>query len=136
MKEQAAPAVAPTSLPPPPTAAVPPPQERPGVDTSTIPPLWQQPTPMMGLGFGAAGLLAMGFGVYYVAVDGKTVEASKSNPARGVIFRDTGRWGWGLLGVGALSLAGGAAMFIWGRDDGTNVSVAVGPGSLGLQGKF
>jgi len=133
-KEQAAPDVAPP--PPSPMVAVPQPKESPGVDTSTIPPLWQQPTPMMGLGFGAAGLLAMGFGAYYVAVDGKTVAASQSNPARGVLVRDTGKWGWSLIGVGALSLAGGAAMFIWGRDDGTSVSVAVGPSSLGLQGKF
>jgi len=91
---------------------------------------------MMGVGFGAVGLLAVGFGIYFIAVDGNTVETSTSNPTKAVIVRDTGKWGWSLVGVGAASLLAGSAMVIWGRDDGTNVSVAVGPGSLGLQGKF
>jgi hypothetical protein len=109
---------------------------QPGVDTSAIPPWWKQPTPVMGVGFGAVGLLAVGFGIYFIAVDGNTVESSKVNPTKAVIVRDTGKWGWSLVGVGAVSLLAGSAMVIWGRDDGTNVSVAVGPGSLGLQGKF
>lgn len=117
------------------TAANPSP-ERSGVDTSAIPPWWQQTTPLMGVGFSAVGLLAIGFGIYYVAVDGNTVESSKMNRNAGVILRDTGKWGWRLVGVGAVSLLAGSAMVIWGRDDGTSVSVAVGPGSLGLQGKF
>jgi hypothetical protein len=110
----------------------------PGVDVSSVPPLWQQRTPMMGIGFGAVGLLAVGFGIYYIAQDGKTVTTSKPTGANGnpIILRDTGKWGWSLLGVGAVSLVAGSAMVIWGRDDGTNVSVAVGPRSLGLQGKF
>jgi hypothetical protein len=91
---------------------------------------------MMGVGFGAVGLLAVSFGIYFIAADGNTVETSKVNPNKGVIVRDTGKWGWSLVGVGAASLLAGSAMVIWGRDDGTNVSVAVGPGSLGLQGKF
>ena len=111
------------------------PDERPGVDTSAIPPWWKQPTPMMGVGFAAAGLLAAGFGVYLVAVDGHATEYDKINGAP-IIRRDTAKWGWSLLGVGAVSFVAGSAMFIWGRDDGTSVSVAVGPGSLGLQGKF
>jgi hypothetical protein len=110
----------------------------PGVDVSSVPPLWQQRTPMMGIGFAAVGLLAVGFGIYYIAEDGKTVTTSKPTGASGnpIILRDTGKWGWSLLGVGAVSLVAGSAMVIWGRDDGTNVSVAVGPRSLGLQGKF
>jgi hypothetical protein len=139
MREQA-----PPSLPAPAVAPLPPPhamaavsdteQPRPGVDTSTIPPWWKQPTPVMGIGFGAVGLLAAGFGIYYITQDGKTVE---NNPqGKAVILRDTGKWGWSLLGVGAVSLVAGSAMVIWGRDDGTSVSVAVGPSSLGLQGKF
>jgi hypothetical protein len=116
--------------------AVPPPGAQPGVDTSAILPWWEQPTPMMGVGFSAVGALAIGFGLYYVAVDGNTVQTSKDNPNKAVIVRDTGKWGWSLFGVGAVSLLAGSAMVIWGRDDGTNVSVAVGPHSLGLQGKF
>jgi hypothetical protein len=89
---------------------------------------------MMGIGFGAVGLVAVGFGIYYIAQDGKAVEKTPNgNP---IILRDTGKWGWSLLGVGVVSLAAGTAMVIWGRDDGTSVSVAVGPASLGLQGKF
>jgi hypothetical protein len=129
IKDQAPPP-APT---PPPVAAAPQPEERPGVDV-TAPSFWQQPTPVMGLGFGAVGLLAAGFGIYYIAVDGKTVTSNIKGD--GIILRDTGKWGWSLLGVGVVSLAAGSAMVIWGRDDGTSVSVAVGPRSLGLQGKF
>jgi hypothetical protein len=88
----------------------------------------------MGLGFAGLGLLGIGFGVYYVAVDGKAVE--KNAFGDGVILRDTGKWGWSFVGVGAVSLLAGSAMIIWGRDDGTEVSVAVGPNSVGLQGKF
>jgi hypothetical protein len=117
-------------------AQVPSSNEGPGVDTSAIPPWWKQPTPLMGVGFGAVGLLALGFGIYYIAVDGNTVETSLSNPQKAVIVRDTRKWGWSLVGVGAVSLLAGSAMVIWGRDDGTSVSVAVGPRSLGLQGKF
>ena len=110
-------------------------QTRPGVDVSATPPWWKQPTPAMGIGFGAVGLVAVGFGVYYIAQDGKAAETSKLNGTP-IILRDTGKWGWSLLGVGVVSLAAGSAMVIWGRDDGTSVSVAVGPASLGLQGKF
>src|ERR1017187_2073048 len=109
-------------------------ETRPGVDVSATPPWWKQPTPMMGIGFGAVGLVAVGFGIYYIVQDGKAVEKTPNgNP---IILRDTGKWGWSLLGVGVVSWAAGSAMVIWGRDDGTNVSVAVGPASLGLQGKF
>jgi hypothetical protein len=133
IKEQTAQAApAPTPLPPQ-MVKVPEPEERPGVDVTAAPSFWQQPTPVMGLGFGAVGLLAAGFGIYYIAVDGHAVTSDKGH---GIILRDTGKWGWSLLGVGVVSLAAGSAMVIWGRNDGTNVSVAVGPRSLGLQGKF
>lgn len=89
----------------------------------------------MGLGFGAVGLLAAGFGIYYVAVDGSTLEKDKIN-GKGVWVRDTRAWGWSLIGVGAVSLAAGSAMVIWGGEDGSEVSLAVGPASMGLRGKF
>jgi hypothetical protein len=38
--------------------AVPQPEERPGVDVTATPSFWQQPTPVMGLGFGVVGVLA------------------------------------------------------------------------------
>ncbi len=118
-----------------PAVVVPPVEQRPGVETTVVTPWWKQRTPVMGLGFMAAGLVAAGFGAYYVAVDGDTVTSNRIN-ANPIILRDTGKWGWTLVGVGVASLAVGTAMVIWGTDDGTHVSVAVGPGSLGLQGRF
>jgi hypothetical protein len=102
-------------------------------------PFWMQRTPMMGLGFGLAGLVGIGFGAYYIAVDGNAVEMSHPDDpmkSSAIIVRDTGKWGWSLLGVGAVALVAGTSMVIWGREDGPTVSVAVGPASLGLQGKF
>jgi hypothetical protein len=132
MQEQSAPPQpAPAAV-----AVVPPPAQAPGVDTTAVSSRWLQRTPLMGLGFGVAGLVAAGFGVYYIAVDGDTVEASKSTTPRPIILRDTGKWGWSLVGVGAVALVAGSAMMIWGGDDGSNVSVALGARSIGLQGRF
>jgi hypothetical protein len=103
------------------------------------PSFWSQPTPVMGLGLGVVGLLGIGVGAYYIAVDGNSLEMSHPQDAsksHSILVRDTGKWGWSFLGVGAVSLVAGAAMVIWGRDDGTTISVAVGPRSVGLQGKF
>jgi hypothetical protein len=104
---------------------------------------WAKPVPIIGLGLGAVGLVGIGFGAYYVAVDGKAVEYShpaQPENSHAILVRDTGKWGWMFLGLGAASLIGGTAMVIWGRDDSGggqgDVSVVVGPGSLGLQGKF
>jgi multisubunit Na+/H+ antiporter MnhB subunit len=108
---------------------------RPGVETAALPPWWKQRTPLTGLGFAAAGLIAGGFGLYYVAVDGNTLEKDKIN-GNGIMVRNTSSWGWSLLGLGAASLAIGSAMIIWGREDGTEISVAVGPASMALQGRF
>jgi hypothetical protein len=112
---------------------------------------WTQRTPLMGLGLGAVGLVGIGFGAYYLAVDGNAVETSHPTALPGepapashpIILRDTGKWGWTFLGMGSVLLATGAAMMIWGGDDGggaardqSDLQVFVGPGSLGLQGKF
>jgi hypothetical protein len=132
-EEQADAAPAPAARPAP--IVVPPAEKRPGVDTTTIPPWYQQTTPLMGLGLGVAGLVAAGLGVYYVTQDGKAIDSDKINGSP-IWVRDTGKWGWSLVGVGAVAVVAGSAMVIWGRDDGTSVSVAVGPASLGLQGRF
>jgi hypothetical protein len=118
------------------TVAVPTTAERPGVDTTAVvPPWWKQRTPAVGLGFVGAGVLLAAAGIYYLAVDGNSVETNATT-GRAIIVRDTAKWGWSLTGVGGASLAAGSAMIIWGRYDGSNVSVAVGPRSLGLQGRF
>jgi hypothetical protein len=111
-------------------------EETPQVDLHIAKPWWKQKTPLMGLGFGTVGAIALGFGIYYIAVDGNVAEKSEIIPNRGIILRDTGKWGWTLAGLGAVSMAAGAAMMIWGQEDGSQVSVAVGPASLGLTGKF
>jgi hypothetical protein len=98
-------------------------------------PWYQQSTPLAGAGFAAFGLLATGIGVYYIAQDGKATESSAVN-GHAIIVRDTGKWGWTLAGVGLVSLAAGSAMMIWGQEDGANVAVAIGPRSVGLQGRF
>lgn len=129
MQEQAAAATpAPAAVPeatPPVTVTEPP----------ATTPWYQQRTPLAGAGFAAFGLLATGIGVYYIAQDGKATESSAVN-GNAIIVRDTGKWGWTLAGVGLVSLAAGSAMMIWGQEDGANVSVAVGPRSVGLQGRF
>jgi hypothetical protein len=131
MQEQAgtAPAAAPTSAAQPAAVVTPAPAP------ASADPWYQQRTPMMGLGFAAAGLVATGFGVYYILQDGKTVERSAINN-KPIIVRDTGKWGWSLTGIGVVGVLAGSAMMIWGGDDGSNVSVAVGPQSLVLRGKF
>ena len=133
MQEQAGPSAA---APPPPAAAVVPARApTTGEETSGTSPWWQQRTPLMGLGFVTAGLVATGFGVYYVIQDGKTVTTDQVNQ-KPIMVRDTGKWGWSLAGVGVVSLLAGSAMMIWGGDDGSSVAVAVGPQSIGLQGRF
>ncbi len=128
MKENAAPAQGGASV-------VASPAQRPGVDASSIPPWWEQPRPMIGLGLGVAGLAAIGVGIYYIAVDGN---ASKNSAIQNhpIIRRDTSKWGWTLVGVGGVAALAGTSMFVWGRDDGTQVEVVMGPASLGLHGKF
>jgi hypothetical protein len=134
--EQAAEAVPqPRAAPPPAKLVVPAMDQRPGVDTTALPPWWRQHTPVVGLALAAVGVLAGGFGSYYVAVDGNTLEKDKIN-GNGILVRNTGTWGWSLLGLGAASVVIGSAMVIWGREDGSEISLAVGPASMGLQGRF
>jgi hypothetical protein len=116
------------------------------LSASAAPPWWTQTMPLVGVGLGVVGLVGVGFGAYYIAVDGKAVEYSHPAPpatSHPIIVRDTSTWGWTFLGLGVASLAAGTAMVIWGRDDRSDVGsdrssvqVLVGPGSLGLQGRF
>lgn len=130
MKESA-PVQASPSVP----AATTPSVQRPGVDVSSIPPWYEQPRPVVGLGLAAAGLAAIGVGIYYIAVDGNASESSAiQNHA--VIQRDTQKWGWTLIGMGGVAALAGTSMFVWGRDDGTQVEVVMNPTSVGLHGKF
>ena len=127
MRESAAPTPAPVVATPA--------GHRSGADVSAIAPWWEQPRPMIGLGLGVVGLAAIGVGIYYIAVDGNASQRS-SIDNRPIILRDTSKWGWTLVGVGGVAALAGTSMFVWGRDDGTQVEVVMGPASLGLHGKF
>jgi hypothetical protein len=104
-------------------------------DTSEATSRLLQRTPLMGMGFAAVGLAAVGFGLYYITQDGKIVTESQINH-KPVIVRDTGKWGWSLTGVGVVGILAGTAMVIWGGEDESSVSVAVGPQSVSLRGRF
>jgi len=133
MQEQAGPPL--QAGPPPPAAVAPAPKPPAEVETSEATPRLLQRTPLMGMGFAAAGLVATGFGVYYIIQDGKTVKTDQVN-GKPIMVRDTGKWGWSFAGVGVVGILAGAAMMIWGGDDESNVSVAVGPQSVLLRGRF
>jgi hypothetical protein len=89
-----------TSLSPQPsqTAVVSQMDQRSGVDTTTFPPWLMQRTSLIGLSFSGAGLLAIGFGTYYVAVDGDTLAKDKIN-GKGVWVRNTAGLGGALMGL-------------------------------------
>jgi hypothetical protein len=95
--------------------------------------LWQQPVPVLGLGLMLGGVVAMGFGGYYLAVDGEP----PSNCASPCAFeRDTKRLGWELLAGGGGAILTGTVLVFLGRDSDTSTRVAVGPGRILLSGRF
>ncbi len=108
--------------------------QRSGGDTTTFPPWLMQRTSLIGLGFSGAGLLAIGFGTYYVAVDGDTLAKDKIN-GKGVWVRNTAGLGGTLIVAGLASLVAGYDVLLLAWNGGA-VSVAVGPASMALQGKF
>lgn len=130
MQEQAAAAT-------PAPAPVPAPSRMEPVTVTEAPPTpawYEQRTPLLGVGFAALGAISTGFGLYYITQDGKAVERNLNG--EGVILRDTGKWGWSLTGIGVAAVLAGSAMVIWGRADDSTVSVAVGPQSVALKGRF
>jgi hypothetical protein len=95
--------------------------------------LWQQPIPVLGLGLMLGGVVAMGFGGYYLAVDGEPPANCESPCA---FERDTKRLGWELMAGGGGALLTGTALVFLGRDTDTSTRVAVGPGRLLVSGRF
>ncbi|MGB8295649.1 MAG: hypothetical protein WCG85_09510 [Polyangia bacterium] len=95
---------------------------------------WRQPLPLVGLGLTAGAAVLLGFGSYYLAVDG---DPDPSCGGRLCPFkRSTATLGWGLVGGGVAALAGGVALLIWGRDDPDAPAISLGPGTVTLSGSF
>jgi hypothetical protein len=89
--------------------------------------LWRQPIPLVGLGLMLGGVVAMGFGGYYLAVDGES---------DGPRVNTTKRQGWELMGGGGGAVLVGAALVLLGRDSGTSPKVALGPDRILVFGRF
>jgi hypothetical protein len=77
----------------------------------------------VGAGVGAA---ALGAGLFFGLQSGDDV----SEDERNAVFASMG------YGVGAVLLAGGAALIFWGDDDGSSVGVAPAPGGAVIGGRF
>ena len=92
---------------------------------------WRQPFPLFGVGLVAAGAVLLGFGGYYLAVDGDCV----ADPPC-VSRHATAAPGWGLLAGGGAALLGGVAIIIWGRDEPAGPAISLGPGTISLFGRF
>ena len=96
---------------------------------------WRQPWPVFGLAVAVGGAALVGFGGYYLAVDGQT---DPSCAAQRVcpFTRSTAGLGWGLLAGGSAALLGGVAILIWGRDEPSETAVSFGPGTISFHGHF
>ena len=95
----------------------------------------RQPLPLFGLGLAAGGAALLGFGGYYLAVDGKTDPSCAGKPFC-PFKRATAGLGWGLLAGGSAALIGGVAIVIWGRDDPTGPAISLGPGTIAFFGRY
>lgn len=98
--------------------------------------LWQQPLPLLGLGLMLGGAAAMGFGGYYLAVDGELDPSCHDADTCHRTPRETSRLGWGLLAGGGAAVVTGTALVLFARDSGTAPRVAVGPGRVLVSGRF
>jgi hypothetical protein len=95
--------------------------------------LWQQPLPLVGLGLMLSGVVVMGFGGYYLAVDG---EPPSRCEAPCIYERDTKKLGWALLAGGGGAILAGTAIVLLGRDSESSTKVSLGPGRILVSGRF
>lgn len=104
---------------------------------TTAPPIHQESTPSSwhtwaGVSLAVAGAAAVGWGIYWIAVDGNSTGDPKKH-----LGYNTQTPGLILAGAGVAAVAGGAWIFFTGRRA-TEPAVAVGltPSSILLQGRF
>jgi hypothetical protein len=103
--------------------------------SATVPPAHSESSPSslhtwVGVSLAIAGAAALGWGIYWIAVDGNNAGAAEQ-------VYNTRTPGWILAGAGAAALAGGAVVFFTGHQA-TESTVALGltPSSVLLQGRF
>jgi hypothetical protein len=103
-------------------------QSRP--ETSGVP-AWRRWT---GGGLMVAGLAAIGTGIAWVAVDGRTNCAAPPGGVCELVY-DTKTRGWISIATGAVAAGGGATLFFWKGKEAAG-GVAVMPGGLAIHGAF
>ncbi len=106
---------------------------------TTVPPAHTESNPSnwhtwAGVSVAVAGAAAVGWGIYWIAIDNNHSGALQST---GQPVYNTRTPGWILVGAGAATIAGGAMIFFTG-EHATNPTVALGltPSSLLLRGRF
>lgn len=94
-------------------------------------PVWRRWT---GGALFVAGLAAIGTGIAWVVVDGRT---TCNAPAGGVceLVYNTKTQGWISIAAGAVAAGAGATLFLW-KGKETSGGVAIGPGMMAVQGRF
>jgi hypothetical protein len=123
----------PVAVTPTPVAAAPAPAPR----IATAPPVHSESSPSSwhtwaGVSLAVAGAAALGWGIYWIAVDGNPTGDPKAHQGY-----NTQIPGLILAGAGAAAVAGGAVIFFTGRHP-TEPAIALGltPSSVLLQGRF
>lgn len=111
------------------TPAVAPISAAPHIDGTAVP-AWRRWT---GAGLFIAGVAAMGAGITWVVLDGRT---NCTAPPGGVCQQvyDTKTQGWAAIAAGAVAAGTGATLFLWKRNEVSGV--AIGPGILSMHGRF
>jgi hypothetical protein len=103
---------------------------------TTVPPIHGESSPSdwhtwAGVSLAVAGAAALGWGVYWIAIDGNGTGAARQ-------LYNTRTPGLILAGAGTAAVIGGAAIFFTGHHHPTDSTVAVGltPSAVLLQGRF
>jgi hypothetical protein len=122
------PAAAPTVPPPAPLIATAPP-----IRSQSSPSNWHT---WAGVSLAVAGAAALGWGIYWIAVDGNSTAADGNDTGATKQVYNTRTPGWILAGAGTAAVAGGAVIFFTGHATESAVALGLTPSSVLLQGRF